>query len=329
MSADGAGEPVLLLRDASVSAAGGPRLRRYRVANLWLASELELPELAPFEAEGAPAEPRPETADPALGAADPRPEAGDRPDPPAGTPERVFDGEGWVGGELLRVETRHRDGRYSLRVAGTGLLHVSAREIECVSLEAGARDGPLTATLLGPALVLALALRGVFCLHAAAVARGGRAVAFLGASGHGKSTLAAGLDRSGAWRRIADDVLPVAFSADRPWALPAFPQLKLPARLQTADRDSWAQPLAAAHVLEPVDGGHAGARVGLETFAPSSATVSLCAHTVGSRLFASDLRARHLAHCGHLAASMAVGRLIYPLRPGSIASASELLVASL
>src|SRR5579862_2093768 len=47
--------------------------------------------------------------------------------------------------------------------------------------------------LLGPVLGLLLRLRGVVCLHASAVSLGGRAVAFAGPAGAGKSTTAAAL----------------------------------------------------------------------------------------------------------------------------------------
>jgi hypothetical protein len=75
----------------------------------------------------------------------------------------------------------------------------------------------------GPLLILALARRGVFCLHASAVlnAQGG-AVLMLGRSGVGKSTLARA-SRS----PLVDDIAPVAAIDGQLWLLPRFPQLKL------------------------------------------------------------------------------------------------------
>ena len=60
--------------------------------------------------------------------------------------------------------------------------------------------------LLGPIIGFVLHLRGTPCLHASAVAIDGRAVAFLGHSGAGKSTTAAAFIRRG-FRALTDDVL--------------------------------------------------------------------------------------------------------------------------
>lgn len=62
--------------------------------------------------------------------------------------------------------------------------------------------------LLGPVFALALHEGGSIALHASCVEVAGRAVAFIGPKGHGKSTLAMALTRSGA-KLIADDLLPV------------------------------------------------------------------------------------------------------------------------
>ncbi len=64
----------------------------------------------------------------------------------------------------------------------------------------------ITMCLLGPIIGFVLHLRGAPCLHASAVAVEGRAVAFLGHSGAGKSTTAAAFIRRG-FRALTDDVL--------------------------------------------------------------------------------------------------------------------------
>ena len=62
--------------------------------------------------------------------------------------------------------------------------------------------------VLAQVLPLAAALRGMEILHASAVEMAGRAVAFLGSSGVGKTTLAARIVVRGA-RLVTDDVLAV------------------------------------------------------------------------------------------------------------------------
>jgi hypothetical protein len=81
--------------------------------------------------------------------------------------------------------------------------------------------------LLGPVLGLLLHQRGLLVLHASAVALDGGVVAFLGHSGHGKSTTAATLHARG-HAVVADDVVAVDLGASGgPSALPGFPQLNL------------------------------------------------------------------------------------------------------
>jgi hypothetical protein len=91
----------------------------------------------------------------------------------------------------------------------------------------GATSGLMRLYLLGPVLGLLLHQRGLFVLHASAVALDGSAVAFLGHSGRGKSTTAAALHARGG-AVLADDALAVDLAAPGgPTALPGFPQLKL------------------------------------------------------------------------------------------------------
>lgn len=84
-----------------------------------------------------------------------------------------------------------------------------------------------TATyLLGPILGFVLRLRGVTCLHASAVAVGGRAVAFVGPAYAGKSTMAAAFARLG-HPVLADDLVALTDQRGSPHVEPAYPQVRL------------------------------------------------------------------------------------------------------
>jgi hypothetical protein len=91
----------------------------------------------------------------------------------------------------------------------------------------GVKEQILRLPLLGTVLSAAVQQRGFLPLHASAVAIDGRAVAFLGPRGAGKSTMAAALYSRG-HDLVADDsvVVNVAGSAT-PMVQPGFPQLKL------------------------------------------------------------------------------------------------------
>lgn len=80
--------------------------------------------------------------------------------------------------------------------------------------------------LLGTVLGLYLRLKGKLCLHATTVEIEGRAFAFCGAPGAGKSTLAVAAALSGL-RVLADDVTCLDDRDDGFWVRPAFAKAKL------------------------------------------------------------------------------------------------------
>lgn len=84
----------------------------------------------------------------------------------------------------------------------------------------------LQAHLVGPVLGCLLRRRGVLCLHASALAIGGRAVLIVGAKKAGKSTTAAALAQQGA-AVLADD-LAVISPTDRDFCVqPGYPSMRL------------------------------------------------------------------------------------------------------
>lgn len=90
----------------------------------------------------------------------------------------------------------------------------------------GAAAGEIEAFLLGIVAGVLLHQRGDLALHASGVAIGGRAFAFAGPSGRGKSTLAAALMAEG-HGLITDDICRVAFAAESAFAMPGPSRLRL------------------------------------------------------------------------------------------------------
>jgi hypothetical protein len=84
----------------------------------------------------------------------------------------------------------------------------------------------LRAYILGTAMAFILRQRGLLVLHASCVARGDMAIAFLGGSGWGKSTLASAFHQQG-YRLITDDVMAMRLDTDIPQVVPSFPEVKL------------------------------------------------------------------------------------------------------
>ncbi len=107
---------------------------------------------------------------------------------------------------------------------GTFLVHGGTEII--VQPEPNVPKEDLQPFLTGPVLSVLLHQRGLFVLHASAVVIDGAAVAFLGAKGDGKSTLAAHLQVRG-HRLIGDDIVPVDLSDNCAAIVSGFPRIKL------------------------------------------------------------------------------------------------------
>ncbi len=179
--------------------------------------------------------------------------------------------------------------------------------------------------LLGPALVMALALRGAWCLHASAVLFAGNVFLFLGESGQGKSTLAAYLSSDPTWRLVADDILPVRINADGVSVLPHFPQLKLPMNAQPGPELPESLPLNKIYTLTPAE---PDAMPELQQLPPSLAVQELLRHTAGTRMFSPKMLGNHLSFCSLAARQIPVYQLTYPHRKEALPKVKELLEKS-
>lgn len=81
--------------------------------------------------------------------------------------------------------------------------------------------------ILGTCMGAILMQRKILPLHGSAIAIDGKAYAFVGDSGVGKSTLASAFLKKG-YQLMSDDVIPVKFSDENiPMVTPAYPQQKL------------------------------------------------------------------------------------------------------
>lgn len=120
----------------------------------------------------------------------------------------------------------------------------------CYAPMPGIAEEALAAPLLGVVLGTLLHQRGLHTLHASAVVIDGRAVAFVGEKGAGKSTTAAALHERG-HSLVTDDVLALDFpKTGAAMVRPAFPRVKLwPDTLQMLGRD----PASLARVTRNID----------------------------------------------------------------------------
>ena len=155
--------------------------------------------------------------------------------------------------------------QYFLRIHGIACYLVSYGREVVVEPEPDALPLDVRAYLLGTIFVVLCQQRGLLPLHASAVTRRGRVVAFLGRSGQGKSSLAAHLAQRG-YPVVADDVCLVdSGPANQAMVIPTAPWLKLwrnslqnlgkqPEGLERvfSDDDKYRWPLADVLQPEPI-----------------------------------------------------------------------------
>ncbi|MBV6395466.1 MAG: hypothetical protein HFACDABA_01042 [Anaerolineales bacterium] len=175
--------------------------------------------------------------------------------------------------------------------------------------------------LLGPALLLALAARGTWCLHASAAMLHGQAFVFLGESGRGKSTLAAFLARQRNWAWVADDILPFTIAADEASVWPKFPQLKV--RTDSQPGQYLPEKLPARHFF--LLGEAANELPTVRKISRGQAAHALLSHTASTRLLDPRLLAAHLRACTDAANHISVYELTYPRRVDALPDVRKIL----
>ena len=207
-------------------------MHHYRVAGLDVLSEIELP--------GAIAAARQQDAAAAILV-----RAGQV---PQALPQATARGPTWeIGGD-----------RFLLSVPGVARFLLSGGREIVYEQDADVAPADISIFLLGTVLGILLHQRGQVVLHASAVRVGGKAVLFCGASGTGKSTLAAALAQRG-FPLVSDDLCAVTAGAGAVAVQPDGRNLKL-----------WAQ---AIHKLDLAERRGAAVRDRLEKYFVEPAAV--------------------------------------------------------
>lgn len=128
-------------------------------------------------------------------------------------------------GSLKYTVTRGAAGLH-LRLPGTCEFVEAPRGVLTVRLDPSADPGLIAILLCANVPAVLHTAAGECVLHASAVAFDDGAIALVGGSGAGKSTISALLCASGG-RLVTEDVLRVRFEAGRPWCLPGVPEIRL------------------------------------------------------------------------------------------------------
>ncbi len=193
----------------------------------------------------------------------------------------------------------------------------------------GVEERVLRLFLLGPTLALLLHQRGRLVLHASAVGTDHAAIAILGESGQGKSTLAAALYARG-FTAVADDVVSIQIDTIGQRVSPGFPQFKLWPEAAAAlgyavETMPWLHPSSEKRALCAHRGFStatlapkrfyvlADGLVGeIELLRRQEALIELLRHSYCNRVLDVTEAPSHFSHCASLANSVPVRRLRTP-----------------
>ena len=210
---------------------------------------------------------------------------------------------------------------------GIGTFLVRSGEHIVVDPFPGVDDSLVRTILLGPIMAVLLRQRGLAVLHASGVGVNGGAIAFLGQSGWGKSTLAEAFYERG-YGVVTDDLMAIRVDGSYPHVSPGYPSIKLfpdaavflgcdigasePLHSQTEKRIHFAAsrfpqnalPLQQIYVLG------VGERAEIEALEPREAFWELVRNSRAVSLLRDpDSRHKHLHHCARIAADVPTFRL--------------------
>jgi hypothetical protein len=205
--------------------------------------------------------------------------------------------------------------------------------------------------LLGPILGFLLRVRGITCLHASGIVVNGKALALVGASGVGKSTLAAAFATEG-HTVLTDDVMPLVFKKEILHAVAGYPHIRLypksfknlkgipnelPELMSNSDKcfldltttsyqfQCGSVPLKIIYILD-WDIDNTLENVKISSVAPSKAVSLLAANTYRNELLNSEMKSNEFLFLGRLA-SLIPMKKIQPV--DDIAAIPELVEAIL
>lgn len=217
---------------------------------------------------------------------------------------------------------------YSWNGLGTALIR-NGNEV-VIDAAAGIDHLDLAPFITGAILGNLLEQRGLFVLHGSAVVIEGRAVAFLGEKGAGKSTLALHLQKRG-HPLLTDDLLPILFVGDEVQTIPGFPRIKIwsdtvasmgfdPGKLPRVNKfiDKRSYRCSEGFSSERINVGRIyiltdDSEIEIDQLEPSKAFIELTRNTYLNRyMHATGKSAEHFRSCETLATSVPIFLLRRP-----------------
>lgn len=209
---------------------------------------------------------------------------------------------GLLAGMDRNVEARHLGAVAEFRIQELGFLRVDL-DAQVAAVDPAMDAAAAREILLGPGLLLLLAARGVYGIHASAIRVDGRCFVLPAPSGSGKSTFARLAAEAGA-EALTDDISPLLLQDGVLRLRPRYPQLKWEDPWRTPDLDL---PVSAIVFLQ-----RDGSALALEPLGAAEASRLLIRDTVAARLFPPQLLRAHLQAMARFAESVPCWRLRWP-----------------
>lgn len=237
------------------------------------------------------------------------------------------------------VETQGQSNETLCTYEGLGRFLVRGSDLILVDPDADADPAFVRHAILGPVIAPLLWRRGLFTLHASVIGVGERCVAFVAASGEGKSTAGAALYARG-HSLVTDDLGAIDWREAVMRVRPGFPRLRVfPDSLRGVGDSPEAYPLVHSLIdkrskfaerfarepmpLDRVFVLHTGPELTAERLAPQQALMELLQHSYAASQLAPFVGfAEHLRMAGRIAERVPVVRLT---RPRDLARLPELV----
>ena len=234
------------------------------------------------------------------------------------------------------------------------LVSTDGRRINCRELN-GASPESFQTYLVGQVLSFALLKHGIEPLHSTAVVINGEAVAFLGDSGFGKSSLGAAFVQAG-YPLLTDDLLVLKEEGDRFMAYPGSPRIKLfpgIAKSLLGERVSstpmnnetpklviplgqnetvlpqGAFPVKAIYVLTPPRARSQSSKIAIRPLSPRRAFVELITNTFNALIVEPERLKRQFVLASRLAAVVPVKSLSFPRKLARLPSVRKAILSDL